>query len=454
MPFLLNDNKYLFFNFQKNYQTQENILLDQYSFINENILVKIISPNFNKNEIFINEYCINNKKLIFKCNKVTIAVGEINWICFSNLFFPEIILEYDNEKLLNEQFFQFKNTNVNDFKNFLNLKGNKVEFIRKIGTNNEIGKAYFIKNPKPKNIDNDNYLKILLNIYLNYEYIKYNTNKNIKNNQQFEICYIANKNYINNLKEILNFDESYYNIKEIFDKYKSIVNDFNELLNNNQFLDEVKNNLSKSQFFANINAIIDKHKFNEIKNDSQLNKINKINLKDNNELYYYKDFVIISNNLYQYLDKENLSLKEENMIKTKCLFVDNKIIFYPYDSCVNYLIIGNINNNNEFNSELVFYYDNSAYLDSHIKEILKNGYAKIFSFLLFEKNTAKIYNDFSHTHIGTAYKIDKENLSKEMIEEIYIIIKIYLFNLDLKKNINISLDYAGKENYKNYKEKN
>ena len=449
IPFLLNDNKYLIFDYKKNYQAQENILVDKYSFINEKILEKIISPNFNKNEIFINECYINNKKFILKCNKKTIIIGEINWNNFSNIFLLEMILEYNNGSFIDEQFLQFKNAYINDIKAFLNLKGEIMNSLRKIGTNDILGRAYFINSKKSNNI-NDDYIKILLYIYLNNEYIKYNTSKNIKNNQQFEVCYIVNKNYINNLKELLHFDEFCYHIKEIFDKYKSIVNHFNELLNNNQFLDEVKNNLSKSQFFANINAIIDKHKFNEIKNDYQIININKINLKDNNQLYYYKDFEIISNNLYQILEELHLTLNDEYMIKTKCLFCDNKIIFYPYDSCLNYLIIGNINNINEFNTELVFYYDNSLYLDSHIKEILKNGYAKIFSYLLFEKNTAKIYNDFSHTHIGTAYKIEEEKLSNEMIEEIYIIIKIYLFNLDLQKNFNSSMDHAGSDNYKNY----
>ena len=143
------------------------------------------------------------------------------------------------------------------------------------------------------------------------------------------------------------------------------------------------------------------------------------------------------------------------MIKTKCLFGDKKIIFYPSLSLVNCLIIANINSKNEFNSELLLYYDNSKDLENHINQIKQIGYGNIFSNLNFINKEVKILlKENSSEHICTVYdlKKDKTNLvlKKEIEEELFNIIKIYLFNLDLKNKISLSMNYAGNDNYNSY----
>ena len=448
---LLKDSKYLELEYNISQDRHELIFLNQYSLINEKILENIISEDLNINEISISEYYINNKKLIIKYKENHIIIGEIAWVNNSNLLIPEIVLEYNNNHHLLQQFQKFKSF-INDIKQELNLKGNEVEYIKVIGSKEILGKAYFIKKVEQKNNNNnDNYTKILLNIYLNYEYINYKKSKKFKNDQQFEICYIVNKNYINKLKEIFNYDVfCKYKIKEKFDIYKTKVNNFNELLNNNTFFEEIKNELLIANFFESL-CIIDKKLVNEIKNDEILTKINTINLKDNNDLYYFKNFEIIYDDLYQILDKEHLTLNSDCMIKTRWLIGDNKIIFYPNFSCVNNLIVANNDINNDFISELILYYDNSLYLETHIKEILKNGYDNAFLYLSFQKAKVNIFKECSNEVIGFAYKITEYNsdliISKEMEEEIKIIIKIYLFNLDLKRNIDISMKYAGEKDY-------
>ena len=95
-------------------------LSNQYSFINEKILEKIISSQINKKDINICEYYINNKKLIIKCGNKYILIGDISWINKSNLFIPEIVLEYNDEISLNNQFKKFKKFDY-DIRKELNL---------------------------------------------------------------------------------------------------------------------------------------------------------------------------------------------------------------------------------------------------------------------------------------------------------------------------------------------
>ena len=170
--------------------------------------------------------------------------------------------------------FNILKTFTNDIKTLLHLKGDKVETIKEINSNNTLGKAYFLKQTKPEKInnknENDNYIKILFNIYMNYKYIDDKINKKLSQ-EQFEPCYIVNKNYINKLKDIFKYKEFYtHKIKEIFEKYKTNISNFNELINSKAFYEEIKNEASQIQ----INEI-EKHKFMEIKNDENLTRIKK-----------------------------------------------------------------------------------------------------------------------------------------------------------------------------------
>ena len=185
-PLLLNYKENLKFNYLIEAKTQETFLSNQYSLINEDILGKIISPEFKKNEISICEYYINNKKIIIKYYKKNIIIGEIKFINNSNLFFPEIILDYKSELKMNEHFSILK-LYTKDIKSTLNLKGEKMEIIKEINSNNILGKAYFLKNTNLEKInrENDNYIKILFNLYMDYKSIDYKISKKL-NQEEFE----------------------------------------------------------------------------------------------------------------------------------------------------------------------------------------------------------------------------------------------------------------------------
>ena len=112
---------------------------------------------------------------------------------------------------------------------------------------------------------------------------------------------------------------------------------------------------------------IDKKIFKDIRNDIELTEIKRIKLKTEG-LFFYKDLEIVTNNLCKIFKEEHLVLKEDKMLNSKCLFGQNKIIFYPYFSAVNFLIVAGINHNNEFVNELVLYFYKSNFLDKYIKE--------------------------------------------------------------------------------------
>ena len=168
-----------------------------------------------------------------------------------------------------------------------------------------------------KSINVDIYIKLLSNIFYNYEYINNKANQNFEKEQQFEICHIVNQKYINKIKQILNYKEfSKHKIKEIFNKYN--IGSNNDLMKNNEFIKEIRNVLSQTQFL-NYLCSIDKKIFKDIRNDIELTEIKRIKLKTEG-LFFYKDLEIVTNNLCKIFKEEHLVLKEDKMLNSKCLF--------------------------------------------------------------------------------------------------------------------------------------
>ena len=140
---LLNNTQYLNFEFGMNNDQMKINLSNQYSFINDKILSKIITPNINKSNIRLSEYYINNKKFIVNCGTTYIAIGVVSLNTYSTKFNPEIVLEYNNSEL-NAQFIKFKNI-ISDIKSFLGLNGNTtIENLFEKNSNRILGKAFFL----------------------------------------------------------------------------------------------------------------------------------------------------------------------------------------------------------------------------------------------------------------------------------------------------------------------
>ena len=381
-----------------------------------------------------------------------IIISKLIWKLMNNGRYKKdegkIIYEINNEQLI----ITFSAEDKIYFKYNLNIINNKNLLINNFGNvfqQNNIknnNKEIAIKKMNSKLYDS--YIKLLLNIYSNYRYLNQKLAQPFEKDPKFEICYIVNKNYINEIKKYFNYNEFCEN--KLIEKYTQNENKnflFNELLNNDEFIEELKTHLSQTDFFDLIK--INKVKIKEMKDNNKLTNINKIYL-NNKELFYYTNFEIISKSLYEYLDQQNISLKDEYMIKTKCLFGENKLFFYPNLSKNNSIIISNINANYELITEHILCYNNSIDLIKHIEEVIYNGYENTISDLIFETNEALVFLESSKTPIGKAYKIKDEKISKEIEMEIFNIIKLYLFNLDLKKNLLISMDHSDSDNYENY----
>ena len=392
---------------------------NEYMIINNSVLKLINNEKYKENEGKI-EYEINNEYLI------------ISFSAEENVYFKY-------------------NINIINIKNLLPGLKNIINNISTLETNEQNIIEINIKK-KNNNKKFDNYIKILMSFYLNDEYINNNIKKKFEKNSLFEDCYVFNKNYINKLKEIFNYKEFCKIItKEDFFKNNESIN-FNELTYNKEFIEDLGDNLSQTQFIESLPNNIKKI-LHELKNNEEITKINKIYL-NKEELYYYNDFEIISNSLYRIFEEENLVLKKEQNIKTKCLFGENKIFFYPVFPSINNLIITKINNDNEFIPEIILSYDNSTSFDKHIKEIKTNGYENTILNLIFKNNEAKIYLEFSNESIGVVYKINGLNikLSEELEEVIYFMIKLYLFNLDLKNNLSLSEEPPKNDAFEKYME--
>ena len=140
------------------------------------------------------------------------------------------------------------------------------------------------------------------------------------------------------------------------------------------------------------------------------------------------------------------------------LISDNKLILKYYEND-NILIIIDIKiDNNEFIPQLLLNFDDSEKMNTFIEEVKKLGINKIISELNLTENKTKSYSKigYAKTCVGTAYQLKNLNnnnfpLSSSHIEKIKTLIKIYLFNKDLKAKILSSRRDAklkGNENYR------
>ena len=248
--------------------------------IKNKISKKIIEYYFDDNKILIKYANINNDEIYM-----------IGYIQDNNTFISEYYIESIDNLVLKYHLSKNKISTL--------LQGNDNN-IKQDNSNKTIGKLFPIKKPQLNNINNniDDYIKILVGIYNNYEYINNKANKNFLKDQQFDICYIVNQKYINKLKEILNYKE----FCKLELKEKQI----------NKIIEEIKKDFSQTQFLKSLYSL-DKKIFNETKDNNELTEIKRINLQKEG-LYYYKNLEIITNNLYKILEEEHLTLKEDKML--------------------------------------------------------------------------------------------------------------------------------------------
>ena len=184
--------------------------------------------------------------------------------------------------------------------------------------------------------------------------------------------------------------------------------------NNNKFYDKYIEIIPKK--YIEYLLTINKGKIEEKLNKKELFEITKKNLNNDNKLYYFVDFEIISEKIIKYFLKKDFINDYKNNV-VECLIGYDKLIIYPSLSDKKIALIANlkyIDNKNEFNSELIIKFNDSIKLKNYIGIIKEKGYKDTISKLKFINKKANIIND-SNGLDGTAYEINKE---KTVIYEI------------------------------------
>ena len=294
-------------------------------------------------------YFIGNKKLLIlfksQMNKDNDEIGYIN---DNNIFIPQFILDYNNSNdislnniniFLNNNFQDFQKENNKKNYEIINEKDNSIigycyklnnnidkkenNNILENGSKNDESKIIEINNNNLSNSNNDlheYYKKGIEIILLIYEFNQKIKNSLIQNNNHDNIintCYLVNKEWLNNFKNIY------------------LYNEIHEYIQNRKInLSEIKTN---SESYDNLIKVIYLSFQNEFlinKNDISLNEKNYINcnlselsmLGNIDNIYYPNDFYIINKNIYKKLYKNNFinnNILKENLY----IIINNKIIF-------------------------------------------------------------------------------------------------------------------------------
>ena len=177
-----------------NFEKKEMIFENRYIIINEDILKNLFEDNFDFTSIKKLKFCINNKIIIQNELKKNLFIGGLSQD-INNTFIPEIILKFDEEKNMNEQFDFFINNNYSLFESYIDIKNKeKIDIlISKDDSNKKIGEIFLID--KAKYNDINKYIEnILKSIYNNDEEMTV---------MKQEKYFIINNKYIKKLKDLI-----------------------------------------------------------------------------------------------------------------------------------------------------------------------------------------------------------------------------------------------------------
>jgi hypothetical protein len=242
---------------------------------------------------------------------------------------------------------------------------------------------------------------------MNYQQLIKKTNSN---NNKFRKYYIVNKNWIKKYKAYYNYDM----ISAEMDKSPFIQNTMNNLLNDyenniynikDKLIILMKNQIHKKY----ITDFEERDKnFKNFKNEEQKGpNMSQITYDYNRTLFYYDDFEIISEEIYDYIfnvDKRNQynynnQNSDINMAKkVECLIDKSYILIYflePNEENKYILEIGNLNSEKIFEPEFFLLYDKPIYVCEHVKNILNLGGFKDYceTLKLLPMNPLEITNE-------------------------------------------------------------
>ena len=369
-------------------------IIVQSKFINSNELIKEL--NNNKKYYLINE---DFWKIICKeDNKDEIGIKVLLTKKDIILFFKEDDkLMFINNNGIIEKSSLNNNLDNNENKNGENPNNNNSLDNNKINVfdNNNANK---IDKNESNNNENDKYKnEIEILIKLNFYSKKMKDFVNQNNDENKNLFYLINKNWINEFKNNFNYETLKQNLnqKNYFSNTENVQN-IEETFFNNDLIKKIIANLP-NEYFDKINNS------NKIKLNHNY-EFEEINI-NNKKLIYLINYQIINKNIYDLLLSNNY-LKENQIKKCKCIYLNNNKIFIKFELEENKYIdeIGYIDINNTFIPQYLLYYNNN-----NINYFMKNEFEK---FCEKEINYCEIKNE-NNINIGFCYKINNVNINEK-----------------------------------------
>ena len=342
-------------------------------------------------------------------------------ICYLNdkyIFMPEIILDFYNQNalgininlLINNSYKEY----INDFLLFYNDSTSPIFDEKKIIIGNAFKDVSKIKD----------YSKFLINtklvsvvkFYLNCIKLRINSNKLKKGKY-----YLINAKYFDKYKQYYD----YYNLETILNQNKSIPNSFLYIiinsLNNNEFDEQIINDKKATIV---IKTLLNDYnlKYNEKFNSNNQLTINNIVEEPNVEfvenllIYYYNEFELISEFLYNSLfEKNNQSSNTIQNVNyfTKCKLLNNYIFFEipkSFNSKSNEYIIevAILNGKNIYNACYLLVYGSSESFLKDFEPIFNDPF-RFEKFLnkyqLIKSNESQQINDINGKPTGMIFNL-------------------------------------------------
>ena len=419
---------------------QQNLFYpDKFCILDENIYSKInqlLNRNIGLKEEIKFELYFNHGRICLKPKSISNFNNQKNiLICLPSEnglekeieYIPEIILSFNDFGWFNSFDKMIKIENI-----FAACSNNNSNFESKYNCKRYLINSNNIKVPNETNIN-----KNLINKYLSYLIIIYNEYSKIKkeiseNNRQSnrpeEEYYLINRNYMNELENILHFKE-FINDNNI-DAIKNLDLDINNI--NNDIINTIKGKLKEK--IVTYLLTLDDNKL--IINNRIIYEISEIEMKDNdnNNLYYYNNCQIINRKLYCLLNKidKNLSTKTKNI---KCILNNNKIIIFSNDKIIN---VGNLNEDNTFQIEHIIYSKSSEDISKIFEAFKKRGYnAYIGKNISNETIKIMLYNNSFEAKI-VSFLGEKKTNKKDLSPKLKTLILLSLFKNKKVNNQKVS----------------
>ena len=373
----------------------------QYILINQNIL-EYKNQDIQAINLYKLYYVINQQKIIIRNDsQKSIIIGVINDSDIKNVFVPEIILAYNDLFQMNNQFHYFESNQFELFAKMIDTK-EKISDIKDI-EGNIFGKIYIIDKNKYINLGSIK-KNILSGLYNNYE----NINKKLKLPYNKEInhekYYLINNKYIQQLKKFFLYDQNYNN------KEDKIYSKFDISLIRNKLMNEELLQIKKSE----------------------------LKIDDNKSLSFFNEFDLISNELKEYLLEYGLIHVNQELIEVECLVGNNKLIIHSFLPDKKIAIVLSKNDKERYKFELIFVFDDEIKLENYLKIIKEKGFDNVFIELHMNDKKCDILDEKNEKY-GKAFEISfEENIVIDVKEDIFNMIKIYLFNKDFTNKIVLS----------------